>query len=76
MNHRRGLPAYRGGDIYAGADPASQLLRAGVNAKVVSERLGHSTVAFTLDVYGHLLPDMNETAAAAVDEKLGVLLNF
>ena len=55
---------------------ASQLLRAGVNAKVVSERLGHSTVAFTLDVYGHLLPDMNETAAAAVDEKLGVLLNF
>ena len=28
MNHRRGLPAYRGGDNYAGADPASQLLRA------------------------------------------------
>ena len=32
---------------------ASQLLKAGVSPKVVSERLGHSTVGITLDVYSH-----------------------
>ena len=51
------------------------VLRAGVNAQAVSVHLGHSTVAFTQDVYGHLLPDLNETVAAAVDEKPGSLLN-
>src|SRR5262245_56179546 len=35
---------------------ASLLLEAGEHAKVVSERLGHSSVAFTLDTYGHLMP--------------------
>ena len=37
---------------------ASLLLEAGEHAKVVSERLGHSSVAFTLDTYGHLMPGM------------------
>ena len=37
---------------------ASLLLQAGEHAKVVSERLGHSSVAFTLDTYGHLMPGM------------------
>lgn len=49
---------------------ASQLLRAGVNAKVISERLGHSKVAFTLDVYGHLLPGMQEEAALKTEAGL------
>jgi integrase len=35
---------------------ATHLLAAGVNMKIVSERLGHATVGFTLDVYGHALP--------------------
>ena len=35
---------------------ASQLLAAGVNVKVVSERLGHASVAFTLDTYAHVMP--------------------
>jgi len=39
------------------------MLRAGVNPKVVSERLGHTSVAFTLDTYGHVLPDMQRDAA-------------
>jgi integrase len=39
---------------------ASLLLQAGEHAKVVSERLGHSSVAFTLDTYGHLMPGMEE----------------
>lgn len=42
---------------------ASQLLRSGVNPKIISERLGHSKVGFTLDVYAHLLPGMQEEAA-------------
>jgi integrase len=47
---------------------ASLLLQAGENAKVVSERLGHASVAFTLDTYGHLLPGMEAGAASKIDE--------
>jgi integrase len=47
------------------------LMLAGVNAKVVSERLGHASVAFTLDTYGHLLPTMQESATAAMANLLG-----
>jgi len=42
---------------------ASLALQAGVSAKVVSERLGHATVAFTLDVYSHVIPGLQEDAA-------------
>jgi integrase len=48
----------------------SQLLRSGVSPKVISERLGHSKVGFTLDVYSHLLPGMQEEAASKVDAGL------
>jgi integrase len=41
-------------------------LAAGENVRVVSERLGHASVAFTLDVYGHVLPGQQAAAAAAV----------
>ena len=42
---------------------ATQWLSAGINPKVVSERLGHANVAFTLQVYGHVLPHDEMTAA-------------
>lgn len=42
---------------------ATLLLRAGVNVKVVSERLGHASVAFTMNVYQHVLPGMQAEAA-------------
>ncbi|HSK96314.1 MAG TPA: site-specific integrase, partial [Euzebyales bacterium] len=42
---------------------ATLLLQAGVPVKVVSERLGHSTVAMTLDVYAHVLPAIDRDAA-------------
>lgn len=32
-------------------------------SRIVSERLGHSTIAMTLDTYSHVLPDMQEEAA-------------
>ena len=41
---------------------ATLLLRSGVNPKVVSERLGHSSVAFTLDTYAHVMPGMQPEA--------------
>ena len=44
---------------------ASHLLAAGVNAKVVSERLGHASVSFTLDTYGHVVPGQQSEAAEA-----------
>jgi integrase len=45
---------------------ASLALQAGVPAKVVSERLGHSTVSFTLDVYSHVVPGLQEEAAERI----------
>jgi integrase len=45
---------------------ATLALAAGVHPKVVSERLGHATVAFTLDVYSHAVPAMQEEAADRV----------
>jgi integrase len=48
----------------------THLLRAGVHPKVVQERLGHSTPAFTLAVYSHVLPGMQEEAARALSSRL------
>jgi integrase len=39
-------------------------------AKIVQERLGHSTVAMTLDTYGHLFPRTNDAAELAIAERL------
>jgi integrase len=45
---------------------ASLALKAGVPVKVVSERLGHESPAFTLKQYAHVLPGMQADAARAV----------
>lgn len=49
---------------------ATILLKAGVPAKVVSERLGHSNVAFTMSVYQHILPGMQADAAHIFDREV------
>jgi integrase len=49
---------------------ATLALQAGVPAKVVSERLGHSSVGMTLDRYSHVLPTMQEDAAEIVGRVL------
>jgi integrase len=54
---------------------ASHLLKAGVDAKLISTRLGHSRVAFTLDTYTHLLPGADQSAAARVNESMGAALD-
>jgi integrase len=45
---------------------ATAALAAGIAAKVVSERLGHATIAITMDTYSHVLPGLDERAAATV----------
>jgi integrase len=49
---------------------AALLLSRGVPVKVVSEMLGHASVAITLDTYSHVLPNMQEAAAKAMDDAL------
>ena len=46
---------------------ATQLLKQGIHPKIVSERLGHSTIGITLDTYSHVLPGMQEEAALKID---------
>jgi integrase len=46
---------------------ASQLLKEGIDIKMVSKRLGHSKTAFTLDTYAHILPGQDEEAARRVE---------
>lgn len=47
---------------------ATLMLEAGVHPKIVQERLGHSTIANTIDTYSHILPGMQEAAARRFDE--------
>jgi integrase len=53
---------------------ATHMLANGVHPKVASERLGHSKVGITLDLYSHVLPGMQADAAARVDEALQAAL--
>jgi integrase len=50
---------------------ATPLLSAGVHPKVAQEALGHSSVAFTMDTYQHVMPSMQETATRAIQDALG-----
>jgi integrase len=45
---------------------ATAALKAGISARVISERLGHASVAFTLQTYGHVIPGMDRDAAVTV----------
>jgi integrase len=45
---------------------ATLALQAGIHPKIVSERLGHSTVAITLDLYSHSIPSLQREAADAM----------
>jgi len=49
---------------------ASLMLLRGAKPKVISEALGHSSVAFTMDVYSHIIEGMQEDAMALLDEVL------
>jgi integrase len=54
---------------------ASLLLRQGVPLKVVSERLGHSSISITADIYSHVTPGMQESAAKLFDDAISTKYN-
>ncbi|WIW69859.1 tyrosine-type recombinase/integrase [Anaerosinus gibii] len=49
---------------------ASQLLMSGVNPKIVQERMGHATVAMTLNTYSHLLPNLQGEAIKSLEKTI------
>jgi integrase len=64
-----GLPDLRFHDLRHSA--ATILLSMGVPAKVVQEILGHSQISMTMDVYSHVLPDMQQEAMAKMNNLFG-----
>ncbi len=65
-----GLPNVRFHDLRHST--ATVLLAAGVPLKVVSELLGHSSVAITADIYAHVSPEMQQEAVKWMDDLYGV----
>jgi integrase len=64
-----GLPPIHFHDLRHTA--ATLMLVQGVHPKVVSEMLGHASISITLDLYSHVLPNMQRDATAAIDRLLG-----
>ena len=65
INRTKDIPRVRFHDLRH--SHATQLLLAGVDPKVAQERLGHSTIGVTLDLYSHVTATMQEDAAARID---------
>ncbi|MFC1970460.1 tyrosine-type recombinase/integrase [Chloroflexota bacterium] len=66
LAHRTGLKGVRLHD--ARHTHASLMLKQGVHPKIVQERLGHSSIQITLDVYSHVTPGLQQAAANRFDE--------
>jgi integrase len=62
--HAAGLPRIRLHDVRHSY--ATAALAAGVPPKVISQRLGHATIAITMDTYSHVIPGLDEQAAEKV----------
>ena len=71
MIEKAQLPYIRPHDLRHTA--ATLLLLEGVQPLVVSEMLGHASIGITLDIYSHVLPDMQQHAAAEMDAALGTV---
>ena len=52
---------------------ATLLLSKGINVRVVSEMLGHASITITLNTYAHVLPDMQDSAAEAMEAAFGTM---
>ena len=63
-----GLPQIRFHDLRHTC--ATLLLSENVNPQIVSEMLGHATIAITLDTYSYVLPTIQESAAQAMEDAL------
>jgi integrase len=73
LANNRALPRIRFHDLRHAH--ATHMLSSGVHPKIASERLGHSKVGITMDLYAHVLPGMQEDAAARVDRDLEAVIN-
>ena len=49
---------------------SATLIAAGLHPKVIQARLGHATIAETMDTYGHLFPDSEDPGRGAIDDAL------
>jgi integrase len=67
---RAGVPRMRFHDLRHGC--ATLLLAQGENLKLIQEQLGHSTISTTADVYAHVLPEIQRSAADRLDGLLRV----
>lgn len=47
---------------------ASYLLKQGIHPKGVSDRLGHSNISMTMDLYSHIAPTLQKEAAGKLDD--------
>jgi integrase len=63
-----GLPRIRFHDVRHTA--ATLMLAEGTHAKIVSERLGHASIAITLDTYSHVLPSLQAEVAVKMGRAL------
>jgi len=54
---------------------ATQMLELEIPPKIVQERLGHSTIAITMDLYSHATPSLQSEAALRIDKVLGPLIS-
>ena len=70
---RAGLPPIRLHD--ARHSHASLMLKQGVHPKIVQERLGHATIAITLDTYSHVSPGLQQAAAKSFDDAITTKYN-
>ena len=73
LSRMKDIPRVRFRDLRHGH--ATQLLAAGVHPKIAQERLGHSTIVTTLDLYSHVSETMQTEAAAKIEAALGTALN-
>ncbi len=69
LMRKAGIPRVRFHDLRH--SHATQLLASGVHPKIVQERLGHSTITLTLDLYSHVSETMQSDAAARLDQAYG-----
>ncbi|WP_260632323.1 tyrosine-type recombinase/integrase [Bacillus bingmayongensis] len=47
---------------------ATMLIQQNVNIKLISERLGHSQIQTTLNIYAHAVPELQRSVAEKLDE--------
>src|SRR5690606_620189 len=68
LMEKAGVPKIRFHDLRH--THATLMLKHGVHPKVVSERLGHSSIGITLDTYSHVLPSLQDAAAKQFNDAL------